>query len=117
MLLVHLLVSDKKKLSRCLEKLKTFTSLIELKDCTEIDYLQLDCDPPVITYKILLKIPFDKVKFGVITYEHDHYNDITNSYRVPYHSSHSNRAGPNNPKTQQAGTRMHQNQRKTILGK
>lgn len=52
-----------------------------LKDYTEIDYLQLDCDPPVITYLILLKIPFDRVKFGVITYEHDYYNDVTESYR------------------------------------
>ena len=52
-----------------------------LKGYTEIEYLQLDCDPPVITYKVLLKIPFDKVKFGVITYEHDFYNDITKSYR------------------------------------
>ena len=46
-----------------------------------IDYLQLDCDPPNITYDILLKIPFDKIKFGVITYEHDYYNDKTKSYR------------------------------------
>ena len=46
-----------------------------------IDYLQLDCDPPNITYSILLKIPFDKIKFGVITYEHDYYNDKTKSYR------------------------------------
>tara|TARA_B100000900_G_scaffold400939_1_gene405084 strand:+ start:619 stop:2478 length:1860 start_codon:yes stop_codon:yes gene_type:complete len=52
-----------------------------LKGYTEIDYLQLDCDPPVITYLILLKIPFDKIKFGVITYEHDYYNDVTESYR------------------------------------
>ena len=52
-----------------------------LKDYTEIDYLQLDCDPPVITYLILLKIPFDRVKFGVITYEHDYYSDVTESYR------------------------------------
>jgi len=41
----------------------------------EIDYLQLDCDPPDITYKILLGIPFDHFKFAVITYEHDHYCD------------------------------------------
>jgi len=46
-----------------------------------IDYLQLDCDPPNITYDILIKIPFDKIKFGVITYEHDYYNDKTKSYR------------------------------------
>ena len=48
---------------------------------TNIDYLQLDCDPPNITFDILTKIPFDKYKFGVITYEHDYYNDVTGSYR------------------------------------
>ena len=48
---------------------------------TNIDYLQLDCDPPNITFDILSKIPFDQYKFGVITYEHDFYNDVTGSYR------------------------------------
>ena len=46
-----------------------------------IDYLQLDCNPPNITYDILQKIPFDTYKFGVITYEHDYYNDETGSFR------------------------------------
>ena len=39
-----------------------------------IDYLQLDCDPPEVTFEILKKIPFDSFKFRVITYEHDYYN-------------------------------------------
>jgi hypothetical protein len=39
-----------------------------------VDYLQLDCDPPEVTFEILKKIPFDEYKFKVITYEHDHYN-------------------------------------------
>lgn len=38
-----------------------------------VDYLQLDLDPPEITYEVLLKLPFDTVKFSVITYEHDYY--------------------------------------------
>jgi tetratricopeptide (TPR) repeat protein len=46
-----------------------------------IDYLQLDCDPPEITYKILLTIPFEKYKFAVITYEHDDYCDDTKSFK------------------------------------
>lgn len=46
-----------------------------------IDYLQLDCDPPSITYEIMEKIPFDKYKFAVITYEHDHYIDMSKLYR------------------------------------
>lgn len=46
-----------------------------------VDYLQLDCEPSAITYEIMTKIPFDKYKFAVITYEHDHYQDRTKSYR------------------------------------
>lgn len=38
-----------------------------------IDYLQLDCDPPETTFRILTEIPFDEMKFRVITYEHDAY--------------------------------------------
>lgn len=47
-----------------------------------VDYLQLDCEPPRITYEIMTKIPFDKYKFAVITFEHDHYVDMSNLYRA-----------------------------------
>jgi len=46
-----------------------------------IDYLQLDVDPTFNTYKTLQKIPFGKLEFGVITYEHDYYCDDSKSYR------------------------------------
>lgn len=46
-----------------------------------VDYLQLDCEPSEITYKILTMLPFDAFRFAVITYEHDHYVDMTNQYR------------------------------------
>lgn len=46
-----------------------------------VDYLQLDCEPSKTTFEILLMIPFDKYKFGVITYEHDHYVDVTKTFR------------------------------------
>lgn len=46
-----------------------------------IDYLQLDCEPSETTYNIMTMIPFDKYKFRVITYEHDHYVDMTGSFR------------------------------------
>lgn len=46
-----------------------------------IDYLQLDIDPPNNTYEVLLSIPFDKYRFAVITYEHDYYIDLSKSYR------------------------------------
>lgn len=46
-----------------------------------IDYLQLDCDPTKTTFDILLSIPFEEYKFGVITYEHDYTIDVSRSYR------------------------------------
>jgi hypothetical protein len=46
-----------------------------------VDYLQLDCEPSQTTYEIMTKIPFDQFKFRVITYEHDHYIDVTKTYR------------------------------------
>jgi hypothetical protein len=39
----------------------------------KIDYLQVDCDPPEISFQILQTIPFDEYKFAVITFEHDFY--------------------------------------------
>lgn len=60
-----------------------YTKLLKESNYTNnhIDYLQLDCDPPGKTFEILLSIPFNLFKFGVITYEHDYYLDITKSYR------------------------------------
>lgn len=46
-----------------------------------IDYLQVDCEPPAVSFQILKMMPFDKVTFGVITFEHDYYTDITKSIR------------------------------------
>ena len=46
-----------------------------------IDYLQIDCDPPAISFEVLKRIPFNTHKFAVITFEHDHYNDDSQSIR------------------------------------
>lgn len=46
-----------------------------------VDYLQLDIEPPNVTFEALLAIPFDNYKFAVITYEHDYYIDMTGTYR------------------------------------
>lgn len=40
---------------------------------TNIDYLSLDCDPAEQTLDVLYRIPFDRLKFAVITFEHDSY--------------------------------------------
>jgi hypothetical protein len=45
------------------------------------DYLQIDIEPAKQTFEALMAVPFEKYKFKVITYEHDHYVDITKSYR------------------------------------
>ena len=55
--------------------------LLGLDMPNDIDYLQLDCDPPEVTYKILLNMPFETHRFAVITYEHDYYCDETKSFR------------------------------------
>jgi hypothetical protein len=41
---------------------------------TEIDYLQVDCEPALTTLNALKKIPLEIYKFSVITFEHDNYN-------------------------------------------
>lgn len=53
----------------------------EITDTGVIDYLQIDCDPPEVTFNILKKIPFDKYKFAVITFEHDFYCDQSESIK------------------------------------
>lgn len=46
-----------------------------------VDYLQLDIEPARNTYECLEKIPFEEYRFRVITFEHDHYVDITKNVR------------------------------------
>ena len=38
-----------------------------------VDYLSLDLEPPEVTLEALKKIPFDKITFKCVTYEHDMY--------------------------------------------
>lgn len=74
---------DRGNVSVCLDAREVDYAYL-LEDCrmpNNIDYLQLDCDPPNITYDILNKIPFDKYKFAIITYEHDYYIDETKSFQ------------------------------------
>lgn len=40
-----------------------------------IDYLQVDCDPPQVSFEILQRLPWARRQFRVITFEHDHYHD------------------------------------------
>lgn len=59
-----------------------YSALLAAHDMPEvIDYLQVDCEPPGVTFEALLNIPFDKHRFRVITYEHDYYADETKSFK------------------------------------
>ena len=54
-----------------------YTKLLKDNNAPEvIDYLQIDCEPAFISYKILTLIPFNKYKFKVITFEHDYTADV-----------------------------------------
>jgi len=64
----HLLCADALSLD--------YESLFEQHGVPEVvDYLSVDLEPPMITLEALYKIPFDKYKFRVITFEHDAYRD------------------------------------------
>jgi len=71
--------------NKCIEQdalIADYDSLIkEVSSEKIIDYLQLDIEPATNTYEALTKVPFDKYKFRVITYEHDYYADITQTCR------------------------------------
>jgi hypothetical protein len=45
----------------------------ERKYPKQIDYLQVDCDPPQITLECLKKLPLEDYRFSVITFETDLY--------------------------------------------
>jgi len=62
-------------------KINYFKFLKEVGLGTDFDYLQLDCEPPKNTFEVLLSIPFEEYRFAVITYEHDHFQDISKTYR------------------------------------
>jgi hypothetical protein len=47
----------------------------------DFDYLQVDCEPPSVSFEILKMIPFDKFRFAVVTFEHDYYADLSKQIR------------------------------------
>lgn len=81
--LCRMFAEQRKNIILCEDATKTnyLAVLNEFNKGTVFDYLQLDCEPSKTTFEILLSIPFDDYKFAIITYEHDHYVDLTNSYR------------------------------------
>ena len=58
--------------------------LSQVTNTNRIDYLQLDLDPNTVTLEVLKRLPLDKVRFSVITFEHDKYytnDDVKNESR------------------------------------
>lgn len=47
--------------------------VLETLGTNKIDYLSLDLEPPDLTLECLKTIPFDRIEFSVITFEHDAY--------------------------------------------
>ncbi len=57
-----------------------FDMVMTYFDTNHIDYLSLDLEPANITMMCLKNIPFEKVEFSIITFEHDSYR-FGNIYR------------------------------------
>jgi hypothetical protein len=54
---------------------KIITDLLKENNRDRIDYLSMDLEPPAITLEALKKLPLDKYRFSVITFEHDLYRN------------------------------------------
>lgn len=59
-----------------------YASILKKANMPEIiDYLQIDTEPSSTSFEVLVSMPFDKYKFRVITFEHDHAVDSSRTYR------------------------------------
>lgn len=58
-----------------------YTCLPEIVDYLQIDIDTLDTAPGSLSLKMLYALPFDRVKFRTITFEHDYFVDMSNSIR------------------------------------
>ena len=57
-------------------------AVIETLGTNRVDYLSLDLEPPAETLACLETIPFDKIEFSLITFEHDAYH-TGETIRIP----------------------------------
>lgn len=57
-----------------------FEEVLRYYNSNHIDYLSLDLEPASVTLDCLKSIPFDRLEFSVVTYEHDSYR-FGNYYR------------------------------------
>ena len=54
---------------------KIIGDLLKENNKDRIDYLSMDLEPPSLTLDALYKVPLDKYRFSVITFEHDLYRN------------------------------------------
>lgn len=47
--------------------------LLKNNNTDRIDYVSIDLEPPIITLEALRKLPLNKYRFSVVTFEHDMY--------------------------------------------
>jgi len=52
---------------------QVLNDLLVKNNRNRIDYLSMDLEPPSLTLDVLYKVPIDKYRISVITYEHDYY--------------------------------------------
>jgi len=57
----------------CKYNISLFEKINNFYSTNIIDYFSFDLEPPLLTLEVLKKFPFDKYKFGVITFEQDFY--------------------------------------------
>lgn len=53
-----------------------FDKITKIASSNHFDYLSIDLEPAAVSLECLKNIPFDKVSFSVITYEHDFYRGL-----------------------------------------
>jgi hypothetical protein len=56
--------------------------VLETLGTAKVDYLSLDLEPPEVTLECLRTIPFERIEFSVITFEHDAYR-AKETVRIP----------------------------------
>lgn len=71
---VNLFHNSRKTKAYCEDCTKLdFNNVIQEINTNHIDYLSLDLEPASVTLECLSKIPFNKISFSLITFEHDLY--------------------------------------------
>jgi hypothetical protein len=74
----NLILADATKLN--------YEELLKFKFNETIDYLSMDLDPPEITLAVAKMLPLNKIKFKIITFEHDDYRKESKEHNIKQQS-------------------------------